>query len=147
MAADLQNDALEDCPTTFAGQSARERQRLRDERQRLRGERVVRHRLRIDVEAEASIPLDDDTIGRDLADDATVAGTKAGVGVVVIEHDSRSDAHTCPKAGCKVTGSNTVHALSFGRIASPSIPQSRQERNPRRRMARGAGGRVPNSTA
>jgi len=78
-------------------------------------ERVVGHRLRIDVQAESPIPLDDDTVRRDLADEATVACAQAGFRIISVEHDHRAHAHARSEAGCEVTCTSCIHGLIFVR--------------------------------
>ena len=108
---------------------------------------MVGHHLRIDSQAKSPIPLDDDTVGRDLAYETTIAGTQPGRRIVSIEHDPRAHAYARPEPSCKVTCASGIHADTVGRGCSAHNPRKREEPPGNCRIARGVGGQAPNSTA
>lgn len=88
-------------------------------------ERVVRQSLRVDLKAEALVPLDHDAVERDRSHDSTIAGPKTGIRIVTAELDFRSDSHTGPKTGGKMACTEGIHTLTVVRWWRPRIPRKR----------------------
>lgn len=67
--------------------------------------------MRVDRAAEPALPIHDDrTVGLDLADDPTVAGTEIRIGVRD-EFDHAADSHARRNAGSEETSTYCVHVL------------------------------------